>query len=47
LVGEPERRRPLESVGINWRVILMDIKGTGGVWTEFMWLRRGTSGMLF
>jgi hypothetical protein len=48
LVGKPERKRPLEDLGIDWRKILKGILGKLGrrMWTGFIWLRTGISGGL-
>jgi hypothetical protein len=45
LVGKSEGKRPLEVLGVNRMIILEWIleKQGGKLWTEFIWLRIGTS----
>jgi hypothetical protein len=45
LVGNPEEKRPLGRHKYSWEDnIKMDIREIGGkVWTEFIWIRIGTS----
>jgi hypothetical protein len=48
LVGNPEGKRPLEDLGVDGRIISEWIlqKQGGKMWTEFISVRIGTSGVL-
>jgi hypothetical protein len=49
LIGKPEKKRLLENVGVDVRIILklILIKLGGRMWTGFISLRIGTSGGSF
>jgi hypothetical protein len=45
LVGKPKGKKPLGRPRHRWEDIRMDLQEVGwGVWTGFIWLRKGTGG---